>query len=474
MNSFLAPLHSWTSLDTWVVVIGALAAMACALPGCFLLLRKQSLMGDAISHTSLLGVVAAFFVSHWLVEAKVISPTTELSVRHVAMCLGAIVVGVMSAWLTESLQKLGNVESSAALGVVFTSLFALGLLLIRAFADNVHIDLDCVLYGEIVTAPLEVVGKIGSGGKAVGIPRAVIVNGVVLTINLLLTVLLFKELRLSAFDPALATTLGIPAQVMHYGLMGLTAMTLVAAFESVGSILVIAMLIIPPATAYLLTDRLPRMIGLSLLIGAISAALGHFAALTLPLLISRSIGIADVQDASSAGMMAAAAGFLFVLAMLLGPKYGLAVRVWHRMLLKLRIASEDVLGQLYRLEETAPRVVAEADSSDVCERASWHRYITTHSWKARLATWLLMRRGWLTGSHSDARLTDIGREAARTLVRSHRLWESFLAKHFVLGEGRFHESAEQVEHFLDPELLAELDHDLDRPGVDPHGRAIPK
>jgi len=467
VNSLLTPLQTWTLLDTWIVVIGALAAMACALPGCFLLLRKQSLMGDAISHTSLLGVVGAFFVSHWLVEAKVISPTTELSVRHVAMCVGAIVVGVLSAWLTESLQKLGNVESSAALGVVFTSLFALGLLLIRAFADNVHIDLDCVLYGEIVTAPMETVGKSG-------VPRAVIVNGFVLLINLLLTILLFKELRLSAFDPALATTLGIPAQTMHYGLMGLTAMTLVAAFESVGSILVIAMLIIPPATAYLLTDRLPRMIGLSLLIGAISAALGHVSALTLPPLISRSIGIADVQDASSAGMMAAAAGFLFVLAMLLGPRYGLAVRVWHRLLLKLRIASEDVLGQLYRMEETAPRVIADADSSDVRQRTSWHRYITTHSWKSRIATWLLMRRGWLTGSHSDARLTDIGREAARTLVRSHRLWESFLAKHFLLGEGRFHESAEQVEHFLDPELLAELDHDLDRPGVDPHGRAIPK
>ena len=234
-------------------MIGALAAMACALPGCFLLLRRQSLMGDAISHTSLLGIVAAFFVSHWLVETKIISPATELSVRHMAMCLGAVLVGVLSAWLTESLQKLGNVESSAALGVVFTSLFALGLLLIRAVADDVHIDPDCVLYGAIEMAPLETIGKSG-------VPRAVVVNGVVLVINLLLTILLFKELRLSAFDPALATTQGIPANVMHYGLMGVTAMTLVAAFESVGSILVIAMLIIPPATAYLLTDRLPRMI----------------------------------------------------------------------------------------------------------------------------------------------------------------------------------------------------------------------
>ncbi len=461
--SFLTPLQDWRQSDTWIVVIGALVAMACALPGCFLLLRKQSLMGDAISHTSLLGVVAAFFVSHWLVEANVISPATELSVRHVAMCVGAIVVGVLSAWLTESLQKLGNVESSAALGVVFTSVFALGLLLIRAFADDVHIDLDCVLYGEIVTAPMETVG----GSK---IPRAVVVNGVVLAINLLLTVLLFKELRLSAFDPALATTQGIPAHVMHYGLMGVTAMTLVAAFESVGSILVIAMLIIPPATAYLLTDRLPRMIGLSLLIGALSSVLGHVSALTLPPLIARSVGLQDVHDASTAGMMAAAAGFLFVTAMLLGRKYGLVSRAWHRLLLKLRIAGEDVLGGLYRFEESAP---ASADVSLATERTAWLRTLMTQTWLTRLASWVLLRRGWLVGSGSDVHLTDAGREAARTLVRSHRLWESFLAKHFVLGTGRFHESAEQVEHFLDGELLAELDQDLDRPGVDPHGRAIP-
>ena len=457
----LAPLQTWTSLDTWVVVIGALAAMACSVPGCFLLLRRQSLMGDAISHTSLLGIVAAFFLSHWLVDAKFITASTELSMRHLAMCVGAIAVGVLSAWLTESLQKLGNVESSAALGVVFTSLFALGLVLIRAIADDVHIDPDCVLYGAIETAPLETVGRSG-------VPRAAIVNGVVLVVNLFLTILLFKELRVSAFDPALATTLGIRASAMHYGLMGITAMTLVAAFESVGSILVIAMLIIPAATAYLLTDRLPVMIVLSLIVAGFSALLGHASALTVPPLIATSVGLTDVYDASTAGMMAAAAGFLFGAAMLLGPKYGLISRVWHQLSLKLRIAGEDVLGRLYRWEESSTSATASA-----ANRVALFTAITTQSWLSRLATWRLTRRGWLTGSGAELHLTDLGRNAARKLVRSHRLWEAFLAKHFVLGESRFHESAEQVEHFIDPELLAELDQDLDRPGVDPHGRAIP-
>lgn len=461
---FLAPLETWNVSDTWVVITGALAAMACSVPGCFLLLRRQSLMGDAISHTSLLGIVGAFFVSHGMVEANMISPATELSVRHFVMCVGAIAVGVLSAWLTESLQKLGGVESSAALGVVFTSLFALGLVLIRAIADDVHIDPDCVLYGSIETSPLETVGRMG-------IPRAAMVNGIVLMVNLLLTGLLFKELRLCAFDSALAATLGIPATMIHYGLMGLTAMTLVAAFESVGSILVIAMLIIPPATAYLLTDRLPRMIGLSLVTAGLASLLGHASALTLPPLIAASVGMPDVRDASSAGMMAVAAGGLFFVAMMLGPKYGLVSRLWHRILLKIRIAGEDVLGQLYRAEES---VVSPASSDDHIERAAWVHRLTTRTWMSRIATWLLMQRGWLSVVGLSVNLTDTGREAARTLVRSHRLWESFLAKHFVLGTGRFHESAEQVEHFLDGDLIAELDQDLDRPGVDPHGRAIPK
>jgi manganese/zinc/iron transport system permease protein len=453
--NFLQPLQSWTSLDTWIVVIGSLSAMACALPGCFLLLRRQSLMGDALSHTSLLGIVAAFIGTHWLVEANVISPSTELSMRHLAMCVGAIGVGVLSAWLTEALQKLGNVESSSALGVVFTSLFALGLLLIRAIADDVHIDPDCVLYGAIETAPLESLG--GSS-----LPRAVVVNGVVLGVNLLLTLLLFKELQLSAFDPALATSLGIPAQVMHYGLMGVTAMTLVAAFESVGSILVIAMLIVPPATAYLLTDRLPRLIGLSLLIAALSAVLGHVGALTLP----RLLRLPDVQDASTAGMMAAATGLLFVLAMLFGPRHGILSRLWSRWRLRLRIAREDVLGRLYRLEESR------AATSGTAALAATPQPLFT-SWGTRWAIWSLCRGGLIRRDAAELRLTDLGRETARQLVRSHRLWESYLAKHFVLGAGYFHENAEQMEHFLDPELQAKLAQDLDRPGVDPHGRAIP-
>ena len=177
----------------------------------------------------------------------------------------------------------------------------------------------------------------------------------------------------------------------------------------------------------------------------------------------------DVRDASSAGMMAAAAGSLFLVAMVFGPHYGLLSQLWHRLQLQVRIAGEDVLGRLYRMSES---VGAQSPSTQVSRKAIV-RQIVSQSWLSRLATWVMQRRGWLIGSGDEVQLTELGRETAKQLVRSHRLWESFLAKHFVLGEGRFHVSAEQVEHFIDSDLLAELDHDLDRPGVDPHGRAIP-
>ena len=246
-------LSDWGSLDTSIVITAALAGMACALPGNFLVLRKQSMMGDALSHTVLPGIVFAFLLAYWLDRSGYISETTRAATLPAALFGGAIVIGILSAVLTEWVHRLGRVESSAALGVVFITLFAFGLLLIRLKADSVHIDPDCVLFGSVETPK----------------SRQTWMVGILLCVNLLLVTIFYKELKVSAFDPGLATSLGIHAKTMHYALMAVTAATLVAAFESVGSILVIAMLIAPPATAYLLTDRLSHMIILSLLIAAL-------------------------------------------------------------------------------------------------------------------------------------------------------------------------------------------------------------
>ncbi len=281
---------SWTELDTWIVVTGVLICLACALPGAFLMLNRQSMLGDGISHAVLPGLAIAFL----LTGSRDVLP----------MVVGAVMAGVLTAVLTQAVQRFGQVESGAALGVVFCGLFAVGLILIRVASDKVDLDADCVLYGSIETAVVDV-GRV---------PRVALISGGLLLVNALLTVLFYKELRLADFDPALATTLGFNANAIRLGLTVVASVTTVLAFESVGSILVIAMLVVPSAAASLLTRRLPVLLGLALLFAALSAVLGHIGAITLPQLAGRLVGQLDLGATSSAAMMAVAAGALFLVA----------------------------------------------------------------------------------------------------------------------------------------------------------------
>jgi manganese/zinc/iron transport system permease protein len=283
---------NWTGLDTWIVITGVLVCMACALPGAFLLLSRQSMLGDGISHAVLPGLAAAFLLTG--------------SRDVTAMILGAVAAGVLTAVLSTAVQRLGQVESGAALGVVFCGLFAAGLVMIRVAADRVDLDADCVLYGTIETAVLDVNP----------VPRVTWISAVLLLANALLTLLFYKELRLACFDPALATAMGFNADAIRLGLTLAASVTTVLAFESVGSILVIAMLVAPAAAASLLTRRLGRMLVLALVFAGASAVLGHVAAIALPGWAGKFIGQPDLGSTSSAAMMAVTAGGLFALAWL--------------------------------------------------------------------------------------------------------------------------------------------------------------
>ncbi len=454
-------LSGWTSLDTWIVITAALAAMACALPGNLLLLRRQSMMGDALSHVALPGIVLAFLLSHWLQAGGWMSRQMHEAILHPIFFAGAMALGVLSAVLTEWVQKLGRVESSASLGAVFTTLFALGLLLMRAFADNVDIDPDCVLYGTIETVIVDT-------WPGTNIPRAAVINGAALLGNLALIVLFYKELKISAFDPALATTLGVNATVMHYALMAVTSVTLVAAFESVGSILVIAMLVTPAATAHLLTDRLSSMLGISLVVAAASALLGHAMAIALPPVFFSRIGFPADVGASTAGMMGVAVGILLVGAAFLSPRYGVLSRSARRFRLRLRIVADDILGLLYRLNE---RGSAE-------QPRTFLQIFRSAMGVGRLQTFMAFRwlcwRGDVAIQSGYCSLTPAGESAARRLVRSHRLWEAYVEKHFGVPQSQLHHSAERAEHYLSPRLQEELAGELESPQLDPHGRPIPK
>lgn len=425
---------SW-ELDGWILVIGVLCAMACALPGNFLVLRKMSMMGDAISHAVLPGLAVAFFLSD--------------SRASVPMFAGAVIAGMLTAFFTEWIRGYGKVDEGASMGVVFTALFAIGLVLIVQAADHVDLDPGCVLYGAIELTPLDTV-RMGMWE----VPRVAVTLACVLGLNAVFISVFYKELKVSSFDPALATSLGIPARAMHYALMTVVAVTAVAAFEAVGNILVVAVMIVPAAAASMLTDRLPVMIGWSLAMAALGAVAGHLGAISVP----AAFGYGSV---STAGSIAVALGVLFGLAVLLGPRHGLLSRAGHQIALSWRIASEDILAMLYRLEERT------VDSSTLAEAMLL----------PRLRGWLLVRwlvhAGFVRRSGDGVALTEKGRHRGRDLVRSHRLWETYLARYAALRADHLHLSAERLEHATGRKIQAGLVERTDSPERDPQGKRIP-
>lgn len=277
----------------WIILTGSLVASACGLLGCFLILRRMAMLGDAISHAILPGIVIAFLVSG--------------SRDSFPMLIGATLVGLLSTVLIQWLKQSG-VQADAALSVTFTALFAIGVILISLYTRQVDLDLDCVLYGEIAYVHWDTwqIGNLDMG------PRALWIIGGVFFLNILLITLFYKQFKLTTFDPAMAAAIGIPVSLFHYLLMGMVSLTTVASFESVGAILVVAMLIVPAATAYLWTDRFHRMLGLSILFGILSALGGYLLAYPL--------------DASIAGCMATMAGILFLISFLFSPKHGLVCK----------------------------------------------------------------------------------------------------------------------------------------------------
>jgi manganese/zinc/iron transport system permease protein len=278
--------------DLYIILTASLISCSCALLGCYLILRKMAMVGDAISHAVLPGIVIAFLLSG--------------SRDSFTMLLGAGVLGIITTFLIEFFHKKARLQTDASIGVTFTWLFAIGVVLISLFAGKVDLDQDCVLYGEIAYVPLDVI--ITQGGTVLG-PKAIYVSGFILLLILLFVSIGYKELFLTTFDPAFASAIGISTTVWHYALMGAVSITTVASFESVGAILVVALLIAPAATAYLLTDNLKYMMALACLLGMLASVGGYYLAVWL--------------DGSIAGAIASVAGVLFGLAMMFSPTHGL-------------------------------------------------------------------------------------------------------------------------------------------------------
>ena len=415
---------SW-SLDGWIVAAGVLCAIASSLLGSFLVLRRMSLLGDAISHAVLPGLAAAFLISG--------------SRSSGWMFVGAVIVGIWTALLTDWIHRRGGVDEGASMGVVFTTLFAAGLVMIVMAADRVDLDPKCVLYGAIEQVPLDQWTWTLPGGWELRMPRVVWVLAIVTLVNAVFVVVFFKELKIATFDPALATASGFSATLMHYALMTLVAVTAVASFESVGNILVVATLVVPPATAYLLTDRLGVLIGLACLLGSVAAVTGHLSAIVVP-------GWFGFGSTTTAGMMAVATGVFFVAALIFSPSRGLVSTLIRRARLSWSILSDDVLALLYRVEErratmAGPSKAASNPSPKFESPLEWmaetlltrplavrlvladHRRRGMVEHKTRMDDRETQLQGGTAGDRQDVlpRLTPSGKRKAESLVRSHRL-----------------------------------------------------
>ena len=356
-----------------IQLIAIVTAVACALPGVLLVLRQMAMMSDAISHTVLLGIVVAFFI-----VGDLSSPL---------LVVGAAMVGLLTVSLVTLVQRSGLVREDTAIGLVFPALFSIAVILISRYAGNVHLDTDAVLVGEIAFAPFD---RLVIAGLDLG-PRGLYVMLAVLIVNLVFILVFYKELKLSTFDAGLAVALGFSPFLINYALMGLVSVTIVGAFDIVGSVLVVALMIVPPATAYLLTDQFSLMFILSAVVGAVAAVSGYW--------------LAYLLDASIAGAMAVMAGVIFLIAFVFAPQRGILAIILRKNRQKWEFATTMLTAHLLNHENSK-----DADIENSIDHLSDHL-----SWQPAFADRvvdLAQRQGLISIDGNRLYLSDAGRQHA--------------------------------------------------------------
>lgn len=402
-------------MTEWIFVIALLVSVTCALSGVFLVLRRDALLGDSISHSILLGIALVFLIF------KTRDPFI--------MTLGGVLAGIITALLSKFLSQ--RLPTDTALGVVFSSFFALGVIIISFTARNVDLDPSCVLYGNLELLPFDTVN---------GIPKAFLRSLGLLVFVTLFLLIFWRVLLVASFDEVLAKALGINPRAVYYLFVCLISVVTVLFFEMVGSILVIGMLVTPVVSALLLTSKLRDVFLLSILVAALSAAIGF----------KLSVSI----DAPAASGIATAGLIIFLIVLLLAPSKGLFSKFIERLVTRYRIASEDLLADLYRQSEKG---------FSVTPKTAISKYLIPG----------MKLNGLLEGNqHSGFSLTDKGQKAGALIIRKHRLFESFLEQEIGLPPDHLHEISEKIEHYITEKSESELRSSV-KSDVDPHGKIIP-
>lgn len=431
-------VHHFLVGDLVALLSCTLAVVTCGVLGSYLVLKRESLMGDAISHAVLPGLVVAFMIAS--------------SRAPVPMFIGAGAAAGLTVLLTMLVRRFGGVEPGAAMGVVFSVMFALGVYLIESDAiRDIDLDASCVLYGQVEylvwwDAPRDWPAYLKLSTYAdTGIPSALPALAAVFLVAIAFVVVFFKELRITTFDPQMARAAGIPSWLVQGTLVLLVSLAVVASFQAIGSILVIAMLICPAATARMLTDRLGVQVALSGLVAGLCAIAGYFAGAKLPTALGAEHAL------NIAGMITVVAGVVFAAVCFASPSHGFIARALRQRRLAERIAIEDLLGLVYRSGEAGEAFVPIGPM-----RA------------AGMPIGRAERLGLVRQEAEKLMLTDQGRTRAEGLIRRHRLWEGYLVERAGLRPDHVHATAELLEHVDQAEAIPRQSG-----AVDPHGKAIP-
>ena len=395
----------------------SMVGIMCGVLGCFIVLRNMALIGDALAHAILPGVVAAY----------VLGVGTTLGYFG-----GATVAGLLTVIAITWLQRNVKTKNDAAIGIIFTAMFSIGVIGISRVSriPGSHIDLKDFLFGNVL----------GVGNDDLYLTAAI-------TVYVLISVAIFyRYLFITTFQPIIAETMGISSSTVHYFLMLLLSFAVVASLSTVGVILVVAMLVTPASTALLLSDRLHRVLIWSAVFGLLSAVGGMIMAMLL--------------EMPPGPAMAVVATMLYLVAAFFSPKKGLVFRFFQRRNLQRKIHLEDTLKQAFRLQQREQLTMDKLLGNLGFNKAILQQQMA-----------ILRNKGWL--EKKQLFLTDNGKEEASRLVRAHRLWETYLANEVGLNTEQIHEDAEKYEHLLTDEILDEVDEKLGFPTTDPHGSPIP-
>lgn len=406
-----------------------LLGICCGLMGCFLVVRKLALMGDALSHAVLPGVAIGFL---W-----------NMTKNPLAIFIGATIAGLLGAGTVQLIRNTTKHKEDAALGFVLASFFGVGICLftmIQNLPGGNKSGLDKFMFGQAAA--------LGQGD--------VLLLGCVTLLSLGMVGFFYKEYAITSFDAGFARSLGLPVQFFHYSLMLLLAFAIVSSLQAVGVVLVTAMLVIPAAAAFLLTDRLGMMLLLSAVFGLGAGAIGAFFSF-----VGRNL--------PTGPFMVLAAATLFTAALLFAPRHGIVTRWWRHRCQTSRIRRENTLKAMYRILEDEEFNIEHISVTDLAQ----HRRETLDEATHQIKELQVHRLATYSEVNKSASLTPEGWQRACEIVRNHRLWELYLTNAAQIAPDHVHEDAEEIEHILGEETVRKLERRLNFSRRDPHGRQIP-